>query len=274
MNAIIHGDALDELKGLAEDTIDLVYIDPPFGLQKKQKMTRIKASKDPSGDRVGFQDLRYRTKKLGTYSYNDIHDDYITWLAPFIHEIYRILKPDGSFFLHLDYRNAHYAKVLTDLIFGRASFMNNLVWIYDFGGRAKKKWSAKHDDILWYVVDPKNYKFNYDDIDRIPYLAPGLVGKEKAKKGKIPTDSWWNTIVPTNSKDRTGYPTQKPVQILKRIIAAHTNSTDLVLDCFAGSGTTGEAAGELGREFIMIDNNLDAIKIMRDRLEEYKPLLD
>ncbi len=180
-------------------------------------------------------------------------------------EAYRILKPTGSLFLHLDYREVHYAKVMLDGIFGRACFMNEIIWSYDYGARSRKKWPTKHDNILWYVKDPKKYTFNYKDMDRIPYLAPGLVTEEKAKRGKTPTDCWWHTIVPTNGKEKTGYPTQKPLGIIRRIVRVHSNPGDKLLDFFAGSGTFGEAAFDLGRQCTLIDNNPEAIEVMRKR---------
>ena len=143
--------------------------------------------------------------------------------------------------------------------------MNEIIWAYDYGGRSKKKWSAKHDTIFWYAVDPKNYTYNYDQIDRIPYLAPGLVGKEKAAKGKTPTTVWFNTIVHTNGKEKTGYPTQKPLSILNRIVRVHSNIGDNLLDFFAGSGSFGEAAFINNRNCTLVDSNPIAIDIMFNR---------
>ena len=177
----------------------------------------------------------------------------------------RILKENGSFFLHLDYREIHYAKVMCDEIFGRQSFINEIIWAYDYGARSKTKWSTKHDNILWYAINPNNFTFRYDDIDRIPYMAPELVSPEKVKRGKTPTDCWWNTIVSPNGKEKTGYPTQKPLAILNRIIKVHSNPGETVLDYFAGSGTTGIAAINNGRNAILIDKNPEAIKIMKKR---------
>jgi len=182
-----------------------------------------------------------------------------------LHEAYRVLKPQGSFYFHIDYREVHYCKVLLDNIFGRENFLNEIIWAYDFGGRAKNRWPAKHDNILFYVKDHHNYVFNREAIDRIPYLAPGLVGAEKARRGKLPTDTWWHTIVGTNSREKTGYPTQKPVAILERIIRASSNPGDMVLDFFAGSGTTGQACLNLNRQFILIDNNPQALAVMHMR---------
>jgi site-specific DNA-methyltransferase (adenine-specific) len=168
--------------------------------------------------------------------------------------------------VHLDPRESHYVKVMLDRLFGRASFVNEIVWTYDYGARTRSRWPAKHDTILWYARDPAHYTFEYDAIDRIPYAAPGLVGPEKAARGKTPTDVWWQTIVPTNSRERTGYATQKPLAILTRIVAVHSHPGDLVLDFFAGSGTTGEAAARLGRRFLMVDSSPEAVRVMRKRL--------
>lgn len=271
MNQIIFGDNLQVLKAMPDAFVDLIYIDPPFNTGKKQRRTRIKTVQDKEGDRVGFQGKRYRTIKLGTLEYNDQFDDYLQFLLPRLEEAYRILKPTGSFFLHLDYREVHYCKVLLDQIFGRDSFMNEIIWAYDYGARSKKKWSAKHDNILWYVKDPHHYTFNYEEMDRIPYMAPGLVGKEKAARGKTPTDVWWHTIVSPNGKEKTGYPTQKPLGVLERIVKVHSNRGDVLMDFFAGSGTLGEAAARNGRRFILVDNNPEAIKVMVKRLSVYKP---
>jgi len=199
-------------------------------------------------------------------AYQDAYEDYLGFLEPRLREAHRLLTPDGSLFVHLDYREAHYVKVLLDTIFGRECFMNEIIWAYDYGGRSKRRWPAKHDTIFWYAKDPENYVFHYEAIDRIPYMAPSLVGAEKAQRGKTPTDVWWLTIVPTNSKEKTGYPTQKPLKLLERIVRVHSDVGDWVLDFFAGSGTTGEAAARLGRRFVLIDNHPDAIRIMTERL--------
>jgi len=267
MRRIILADNMDVLPSIPDGSVNLVYIDPPFNTGKVQERTRIKTVRDEEGgDRVGFQGRKYRTEKLGTKAFADAFDDFLLFLEPRLREACRILATDGSFFLHIDYREAHYCKVLLDGIFGRECFQNEIIWAYDYGARSKKRWSPKHDSILWYTKDPKRYTFNYDEIDRIPYMAPGLVGEAKAARGKTPTDVWWHTIVPTKGAERTGYPTQKPLGILARIVKVHTRPGDLVLDFFAGSGTLGEAAAKLGRDFILVDNNPDAAQIMARRL--------
>ena len=275
MQEIILGENLKALAEMPDDFVDLIYIDPPFNTGHRQTRRSIRTIRDnESGDRTGYQGNRYRTVNLGTKSYSDRFDDYVGFLAPRLLEARRILKPTGSFFLHIDYREVHYCKVALDDIFGRSCFMNEIIWAYDYGARSKSKWSAKHDNILWYVMDPKNYTFNYDEMDRIPYMAPGLVSPQKAARGKTPTDVWWHTIVPTNGREKTGYPTQKPLGVLRRIVSIHSNTGDLVVDFFAGSGTTGEAAAQLGRNFILIDKSEEANRVMSARLRRYGPESD
>ena len=270
MPTIIQDDNLNVLRQLEDQSIDLIYIDPPFNTGRRQKRSRLKTVRDDEdGDRTGFAGKRYRTIKLGSSSYDDVFDDYLEFLEPRLVESYRVLGPQGSFFLHLDYREIHYAKVLLDQIFGRASFMNEIIWAYDYGARTKKRWSAKHDNILWYAKDPAKYTFNFDEMDRIPYMAPGLVGKEKAARGKTPTDVWWHTIVPPAGKERTGYATQKPLGVVERIVKVHSRPGDLLLDFFAGSGTFGEAAARHERDFILVDHNPEAVEVMVRRLEPY-----
>jgi site-specific DNA-methyltransferase (adenine-specific) len=269
---IILADNMKVLPDLSSASVDLVYIDPPFNTGKTQKRTTLRTVRDAeNGDRVGFGGRKYRTEKGKSREFQDAFDDFTGFLEPRLVEIHRILEPGGSFFLHIDHREVHYCKVLLDRIFGRECFINEIIWAYDYGGRSKRKWSAKHDNILFYAKDPKRYTFNYEEMDRIPYMAPGLVTKKKAARGKTPTDVWWHTIVPTRSREKTGYPTQKPLGVLERIIKIHSNPGDLVLDCFAGSGTLGEAAARLERDFILIDNHKEAVKIMARRLAFAKP---
>jgi site-specific DNA-methyltransferase (adenine-specific) len=267
MGQIVFGDNLEVLRKLGSTSIQLIYIDPPFNTGKLQTRTQIRTVQDElSGDRRGFAGRSYRTEKLGTTSYLDNFDDFLGFLRPRIEEAYRVLSPTGAFFFHIDYREVHYCKIMLDEIFGRDCFQNEIIWAYDYGARTKKRWPAKHDNILWYSKNPDQYTFNLDECDRIPYMAPGLVGPAKAARGKTPTDVWWHTIVPTNGKERTGYATQKPLGILERIIKVHSNPGDLVLDFFAGSGTTGEAAARCGRDYILIDSNPQAIEVMQKRL--------
>ena len=264
-------DNLGILRSLEDSTIDLIYIDPPFNTGRTQKRSSISTTQDENGDRVGFQGKRYKSTRLSTTSYEDSFDDYLSFLQPRLVEAHRILESAGSLFFHIDYREAHYCKILLDHIFGRDSFINEIIWAYDYGGRPKKRWPAKHDTILWYAKDPQHYTFHYDAIDRIPYMAPSLVGAEKAARGKTPTDVWWHTIVPTNSKEKTGYSTQKPLGLLERIVKVHSNQGDMLLDFFAGSGTFGEAAALNRRSCVLIDSNPEAAQVMARRLARFSP---
>ena len=266
-STIYLGDNLKILRGTPSESFPLIYIDPPFNTGKVQAKTRLRTTRDANGDRTGFQGLRYRTEKGETLSFVDVFDDYLAFLTPRLEEAHRLLTPTGSLYFHIDYREVHYCKVLLDRIFGRDSFLNEIIWAYDFGGRSKRRWPAKHDNILVYAKDPERYTFNTDAIDRIPYMAPGLVGPDKAARGKLPTDVWWHTIVPPGGRESTGYATQKPLAIMKRIIAASSNPGDVVMDFFAGSGTTGMAARQLGRAFMLIDNNEEALKVMAKRFD-------
>lgn len=270
INKIIFGENLAYLRTCPTESINLIYIDPPFNTGRAQQRTRIKTRASQDGDRIGFQGKRYQTERISAGAYRDSFEDYLSFLEPRLNEAHRVLAKNGSLYFHIDYREVHYCKILLDSIFGREAFINEIIWAYDYGARTRKRWPAKHDNILWYAKDPNNYVFNYEDIERIPYMAPGLVSPEKAERGKLPTDTWWHTIVGTNSKEKTGYPTQKPLGILKRIIQASSMPGDMVLDFFAGSGTTGLACHELGRNFILVDNNTQAIEVMKDRFSEYQ----
>jgi site-specific DNA-methyltransferase (adenine-specific) len=264
---IFYGDNLSILKELESGSINLIYIDPPFNTGKKQSRTQIKTSKSENGDRKGFKGNIYETIELGTKEYDDdFGESFIEeFLKPRLLEAYRVLANNGSLYFHIDYREVHYCKILLDAIFGRECFINEIIWAYDYGGKSKTRWPAKHDNILFYVKDPDNYIFNTAAIDREPYMAPGLVGPEKAALGKLPTDTWWHTIVATGGKERTGYPTQKPLGVINRIIQASSLPGQTVLDFFAGSGTVGESCLHLGRNFILIDNNAVALEVMAKR---------
>lgn len=270
---LYYGDNLEILQRyIPDESINLIYIDPPFNTGKLQKRTEIQVEPDVDGDRVGFQGRTYRTHKGKTTHYVDKFensDTYLQFLRPRFEEAYRVLHLHGSFFLHVDYREVHYCKVILDEIFGREAFINEIIWAYDYGGRPKSRWPAKHDNILWYAKTPEHYTFNFDEMDRIPYMAPGLVGKAKAARGKTPTDVWWHTIVATNGNEKTGYPTQKPLGILNRIVKVHSSPGDALLDFFAGSGTLGESAALHKRSSILIDNNIPAIKQIMNRLALY-----
>ena len=277
MRKIILGENLGALASLPDAFASVIYVDPPFNTGKVQKRDRIKATATTAegdrGDRGGFGGRRYNVERLESSTYADSYDDFEAFLMPRIEASLRCLTRTGSLFVHLDYREVHYVKVAIDRLLGRDRFINEIIWAYDYGGRPKNRWPAKHDTILWYALDPNDYVFDFAAIDRIPYMAPGLVGKEKAETGKTPTDVWWHTVVPTNGREKTGYPTQKPLGVLGRLLKVHSRAGDVVLDFFAGSGTTGEAAAKSDRGFVLIDHNPDAAAIMQKRLAAYEPEL-
>lgn len=262
---VIQGDNLAVLQSMPDESIQLIYVDPPFNTGRVQSRGSSKTTRTETGNRIGFKGQRYEIVKETILSYDDEFKDYWGFLEPRLEEAWRLLNETGTLYLHLDYREAHYAKVLLDALFGRECFLNEIIWAYDYGGKAKSRWPAKHDTILVYVKNPDKYYFNNESVDREPYMAPGLVTPEKVAKGKLPTDVWWHTIVSPTGKEKTGYPTQKPLGILRRVIQASSKEDDLVLDFFAGSGTTGAAAAELGRNFILIDQNPESIAVIKDR---------
>jgi site-specific DNA-methyltransferase (adenine-specific) len=267
---IIFADNMTVLPKLASASYRLIYIDPPFNTGRAQVRKRLRTQRvEDGGDRTGFHGARYQTTTLGQQSFDDAFEDYVAFLEPRLREAHRLLTPDGSLFLHLDYREVHYAKILLDRIFGRESFVNEIIWAYDYGARTRSKWSAKHDNILWYAKDPRNYVFHHDAMDRIPYMAPGLVGPEKAARGKTPTDVWWHTIVTPGGREKTGYPTQKPLGILRRIVNVHSSPGDRLLDFFAGSGSFGHAGARAGRCVTLIDEQPQAIEVMSQRLAQF-----
>lgn len=264
-NLLIHGDNLPYLKTMPDSSVQLIYIDPPFNTGREQIRTSRTSRVSESG-RVGFQGKKYEQIVSQVLSYDDEFADYWSFLEPRLEQAWRILDETGTLYLHLDCRESHYAKVLLDALFGKECFLNEIIWAYDYGARSKSRWPAKHDNILVYVKDPTKYYFNSAEVDREPYMAPGLVTKEKAELGKLPTDVWWHTIVSPTGKEKTGYPTQKPEGILRRIIMASSKPGDTVLDFFAGSGTTAAVAGKLGRRFITMDQNPESISTISTRL--------
>lgn len=267
-NTIVQGDNLPILRQLPDESFALIYIDPPFNTGRSQTRQTITTRQSQHGSRIGFGGKSYEQVRGTVLGYNDAFVDYWAFLEPRLEEAWRVLAGNGTLYLHLDYREVHYAKVLLDALFGRECFLNEIIWAYDYGARTKKRWPSKHDTILVYVKDPANYVFNAEDVDREPYMAPGLVTPEKAARGKLPTDVWWHTIVSPTGKEKTGYATQKPEGILRRVIQASSNPGDWVLDFFAGSGTTGAVASRLDRRFLLMDQNPDAIAVMRTRLPE------
>ncbi len=264
---LIHGDNLAVLAALPDECVQLVYLDPPFNTGRTQHRSTIRSTRDPEGAHLGFAGTSYSRTIEALSSYDDTFVDYWAFLAPRLIEAHRVLRDDGTLYLHLDWREAHYAKVALDALFGRECFLNELVWAYDYGAKSRRRWPTKHDTILVYVKNPDTYYFDSDAVDREPYMAPGLVTPEKAARGKLPTDVWWHTIVPTSGSEKTGYPTQKPLGVLRRIVQASSREGDWVLDAFAGSGTTAAAARELGRRFISIDASADAVAIAAHRLD-------
>jgi site-specific DNA-methyltransferase (adenine-specific) len=256
LNVVHKGSALDLLHSIPDESIDLIYTDPPFGTGNIQTMDRKKAG-----------------KTVSKIEYSDKYENYLDFLEPHLIQMHKVLKSTGTMYLHMDWRWVHYAKVMCDGIFGMENFLNEVVWSYNFGGRGKDRWPQKHDTILVYIKEMGKHTFNWNDIDRIPYAAPELqyVGrtKEEAEKriaeGQVPTDVWSMSIVGTASKERVGYPNQKPQKLMKRAIVASSNVGDIVLDPFGGSGSTAAAAMEANRKFITGDSSPDAIQTMRNR---------
>jgi site-specific DNA-methyltransferase (adenine-specific) len=263
---ILLGDNLTLLPRFSSGSFQLVYIDPPFNTGRPQARKTLRAVADADGERTGFQGRRYRTRLLAQSSYRDSFEDYLAFLAPRLEQAHRLLAREGTLYFHIDYREAHHCKLVLDEIFSRECFLNEIIWAYDYGARTRRRWPAKHDTIFVYVKDPSAYFFDAEGVDREPYMAPGLVTAEKAARGKLPTDVWWHTIVPTSGREKTGYPTQKPEGIIRRMLQASTRPGDWCLDFFAGSGTLGAVAAELGRRYVMIDSNPEAVSIMRARM--------
>jgi site-specific DNA-methyltransferase (adenine-specific) len=263
---ILLGDNLPLLRELEDETFQLIYIDPPFNTGRTQKRVTLETVPDEHGDRVGFGGRTYKSRLLAESSYRDSFDDYLRFLEPRLEEARRLLTSSGTLYFHIDYREAHYCKLLLDELFGRECFLNEIIWAYDYGSRSKSRWPAKHDTILVYVKDADAYYFNSEEVDREPYMAPGLVTAEKAARGKLPTDVWWHTIVPTNGKEKTGYATQKPEGVVRRMVLASTRPGDWCLDFFAGSGTLGAVAAGLRRRYVLIDSNNEAVEVMTKRL--------
>jgi site-specific DNA-methyltransferase (adenine-specific) len=265
-STIYAGDNAALLPRLPDSFFQLIYTDPPFNTGTRQTRRTLTTVAHARGDRTGFNGRRYRTTQLSASAFPDRFDDYVSFLEPRLRDAHRLLADSGTLYLHLDYRESHYCKVLLDEIFGRDCFLNEIVWAYDYGARTRRRWPAKHDTILVYVKDRDGYFFDSAAVDREPYMAPGLVSAEKAARGKLPTDVWWHTIVSPTGREKTGYPTQKPLGILRRIVTASSRPGDWCLDPFAGSGTLGAAAGALGRNYVLIDSNREAVGVMTRRL--------
>ncbi|HMJ37384.1 MAG TPA: site-specific DNA-methyltransferase [Baekduia sp.] len=263
---LVWGENLAILPRLPDGAFDMVYIDPPFNTGHDQVRATLRAVADPDGERTGFAGRRYRTEEVGRMSYADRFDDLPAYLAPRLREARRLLADHGTLYVHLDPRESHYVKVLLDETFGRECFLNELIWAYDYGAKARRRWPAKHDVILVYVKDPDRYWFDDAEVDREPYMSPGLVTPEQRARGKRPTDVWWHTIVPTSGHERTGYPTQKPAGIVRRMVTASSRPGGWCLDFFAGSGTLGAVARELDRRFVLVDASPEAVEVCERRL--------
>ena len=263
---VLHGDNLTYLHALPEGTFDLIYLDPPFNTGRAQERLSTRTVADPDGDRVGFGGRRYRSELLERLSFHDAFDDYLSFLEPRLRRCRELLAAHGTLYFHIDYREAHYCKLLLDEIFGRDAFLNEIIWAYDYGAKPRRRWPAKHDTILAYVRTPGAHHFDADAVDREPYMAPGLVGPEKAARGKRPTDVWFHTIVPTNGSEKTGYPTQKPAGVVRRLVAASSRPGGWCLDPFAGSGTLGAVCAALDRRWVLVDSSPVAIDVIRARL--------
>jgi site-specific DNA-methyltransferase (adenine-specific) len=242
---VVAGDNLAVLPGLPAGHFDLIYVDPPFNTGKRRRRL------GPDG---------------AERAYDDASADYVAFLEPRVREARRLLAAHGTLYVHLDYREAHYAKLLLDSVFGREAFLNELIWAYDYGGKPRTRWPAKHDTILAYVRTPGAHHFDADAVEREPYMAPGLAGAEKAARGKLPTDVIWHTIVSPTGREKTGYPTQKPEGLVRRLVAASSRPGGWCLDFFAGSGTVGAVCADLGRRYVLVDANPEAVEVMADRL--------
>jgi site-specific DNA-methyltransferase (adenine-specific) len=267
---VLLGDNLERLARFSAGTFQLAYLDPPFNTGRDQRRRTLETVASADGDRVGFGGRRYAARVLAESSYRDAFDDYLAFLEPRLREVRRVLAATGTLYFHIDYREAHYCKLLLDELFGRDCFLNEIIWAYDYGARPKRRWPAKHDTILVYVRDPKRYFFDADAVEREPYMAPALVTADKAARGKLPTDVWWHTIVSPTGKEKTGYPTQKPEGLLRRMVQASTRPGDWCLDPFAGSGTLGAVAAQLGRRFVLIDSNPEAVRMARARVRSFR----
>jgi site-specific DNA-methyltransferase (adenine-specific) len=276
VNRLLLGDNLDLMRAEPDESVQMAYLDPPFNTGRDQTRRTLvtTAAENGGGDRTGFGGRRYTTRLLEESSYRDAFDDYLGFLEPRLREVRRLLRPTGTLYFHIDWREAHYCKLLLDELFGRECFLNELIWAYDYGAKPRRRWPPKHDTILVYVKHPGDYFFDAEAVDREPYMAPGLVTPEKAARGKRPTDVMWHTIVSPTGREKTGYPTQKPEGVLRRVLQPSSRPGDWVLDFFAGSGTTGAVAAAMGRRFVLVDENPQAVEVMRARLPQGTAYLD
>ena len=258
INKVIYGDCLKVLKGLPPASVDLIYIDPPFFTQKKRKTTKFEYSDDA-----------YECKS-----------QYLVWLADVLCELKNVLKVTGSIYIHLDHHIVYEAKGYMDTIFGENNFLNDIIWHYKGGGVSKRRFARKHDTILWYAYDSSQHYFNPDPI-RVPY-TDGTVARMKNKwkrsntkldyghyklnpLGKHPDDVIIHKTIPEADPESTGYPSQKPMGLISKFIESSSKEGDVVLDCFAGSGTVGAVCKQLKRKYILIDNSSSAMNVMIER---------
>ena len=222
---------------------------------------------DEDGDRTGFAGRRYRTQEVGSLAYDDAFDDYVGFLAPRLRHARRLLADHGTLYVHLDPRESHYVKVHLDTLFGRDCFLNEIVWAYDYGAKTRRRWPAKHDTILVYVKDRDAYHFDDAEVERDP--LPGARrswGRRRRRAASAsPTRGFTPSSRPT-AREKTGYPTQKPEGVVRRMVAASSRPGGWCLDFFAGSGTLGAVAAALGRRFVLVDCHPDAIGIASRRL--------
>ena len=298
-------DNLTILKGINNDTVDLIYLDPPFnsgrdyvgGRKSMAKNAEFKDSWDENDMNIEWWfDIKKKHPKLYLYL-KDVDDysrqsnqTYLVMMAVRVLEMHRILKPTGSLFYHCDHSMSHYVKIMLDIIFGLDNFKNNIVWCYTSGGASKKQFSKKHDDIFFYTKSNK-FKFNHTSKGaREPFGETSIkmhfnkidengrnyrkVGKSiyYADEGRIRTD-WWTDIKSQDassplSNEYTGYPTQKPLSLLERIIDVASNEGDMVLDPFCGCATACVAAEKLNRQWVGIDLWSEAHEIIGTRLDK------
>lgn len=288
---IFEGDNLPVLRGMETASVDLIYLDPPFNSNRTYE-TPIGSEvagatfRDPWSldnlDQKWHNDIAdqnltlYRAIEVSEHTHSASMKAYLIMIAVRIIEMKRILKPTGSIYLHCDPTVSHYLKMIMDGIFGVENFKNEIVWHYTGGGRSKTSFSRKHDIIFFYTRSKSDHCFNVDSI-RVPYketsgyAKSGIISKVGKRylpnpKGTPVGDVWDISII--NSKERLGYPTQKPLVLLERIVAASSNQGDLVLDPFCGCATTCVAAENLGRHWIGIDISPKAVELVRERLKE------
>jgi site-specific DNA-methyltransferase (adenine-specific) len=270
VNRLLLGDNLDLMRAEPDESVQMAYLDPPFNTGRDQTRRTLvtTAAENGGGDRTGFGGRRYTTRLLEESSYRDAFDDYLGFLEPRLREVRRLLHPTGTLYFHIDWREAHYCKLLLDELFGRECFLNELIWAYDYGAKPRRRWPPKHDTILVYVKQAGDYFFDAEAVDREPYMAPGLVTPEKAARGKRPTDVMWHTIVSPTGREKTGYPTQKPEGLLRRFVQASSRPGDMCMDPFAGSGTLGAVAASLGRRYLLMDSSPQAVGVATERLRQ------